>query len=537
MNEEEILTEVYWSLSTLDGDQIKYPDYDTLIKQLKKYMNSRYGTIIAKEGKMAGFLNEQVQEWYEKNKDLLSVIDKLTKRCEKLEEENNYNKKRLEEKDITIKNLSWKADGLRHDKELLKNEFDIKVKVVKELNDRLESLDRNFRLSKSTITYLNGCLAEKKARNRELKQKLDAITDSSNVALNSIFTSLGVNDTRSALDKIMEMKKLIKHNEEEKQNLKDEVKTAVSREEVAKQNLTYRTHEITDLNNCLAKKNARIKELKQKLTAITNVNSLDFNAIFTSLGVNDTRSALDKIMEMKKTIKQNEDDLYLMDRNRKADAKNHEKIQIAYDNLVDRYEELQASYDILEKKLEATSNANVALDKKNTDLQEAYDNCVNECTDYINEINSLLQNLEVKTVEQGIEAIKALKDGWMIKFDFSAEADLRMENEKLKKKVEDLKKDVKFEFDHRMAVLAASVDQDTKIAELKETIEELRQKDEDLCRVLQEESIGRKRAESENAKLKSFIKDRTKEIHEVSEEIEKRLAKYRDKYREEKNHE
>ena len=383
MNAEEILTEVYWDLSTLDCDQIKYPDHDTLRKYLKKYLNSRYGISIAKElgedmnegskkhtfifsepvyvkegevikeVNMAGILNAQVQEWYKKNVDFLSVIDKLTTRCRKLEEENTH--------------------------------------------------------------------------------------------------------------------------------LKDEVKTAVSREEVTKKNLEYRTHEVTDLNSCLSKKNARIKELKQKLTAITNVNALDFNAIFTSLGVNGTRSALDKIMEMKKTIKKNEEDSYLIDQQRKADAKNYENLQIAHDNLVDRYEELQASYD----------------------------NCVNECSDHVIEIDSLLQNLEVKTVEQGIEKIKALKAGCLISFSFSSEADLRIENEKLKKRIEDLKKDVKFEFDHRMAVLAASVDQDTKIAELKE----------------------------ENARLKNFIKDRTKEIHEVSEEIEKRLAKYRDNYGEEKNNE
>lgn len=370
MNAEEILTEVYWDLSPLNADQIKYPDHDTLRKQLKKYLNSRYG-IIAKEGNMAGILNAQVQEWYKNNVDLLSVIDKLTKRCEKLEEENTH--------------------------------------------------------------------------------------------------------------------------------LKDEVKAAVSREEVTKKNLEWRTHEVTDLNNCLAKKNATIKELRQKITAITEINALDFNAIFTSLGVDDTRSALDKIMEMKKLIKQNEEDSYLIDQQRKTDAENYKNLQIAHDNLVDKYEELQASYD----------------------------NCVNECSDHVIEIDSLLQNLEVETVKHGIEKIKALKDGWMIKFDFSAEADLRLENAKLKMKIEDLRKDVKFEFDHRMAVLAASVDQDAKIAELKETIKELRQKNYDLSRVLQEETIGKKRAESENDKLKSFIKDRTKEIHEMSEEIEKRLAKYR----------
>lgn len=363
MNAEEILTEVYWDLSPLNDDQIKYPDHDTLRKLLKKYLNSRYGIITAKEGKMAGILNAQVQEWYENNKDLLSVIDKLTKRCEKLEEENEH----------------------------LKDEFDIKVKVVKEQN------------------------------------------------------------------------------------------------------------------NCLAKKNAIIKELRQELTAITSVNALDFNAIFTSLGVNDTRSALDKIMEMKKLIKHNEEDSYLIDQQRKADAKNYKNLQIAHDNLVDRYEELQASYD----------------------------NCVNECSDHVIEIDSLLQNLEVETVEQGIEKIKALKDGWMITFKSSAEADLRMENERLKRKIEDLRKDVQFEFHHRMEALSAGVDQEAKIAELKETIEELQQKNHDLSRVYQYECFKRKQAESENTKLKSFIKDRTKEIHEMSEEIEKRLAKYR----EEKNNE
>ncbi len=121
MNAEEILTEVYWNLSTLDGDQIKYPDHDTLIKQLKKYMNSRYGIIIAKEGKMAGFLNEQVQEWYKNNTDLLGVIEKLTNRCKKLEEENTH---------------------LKDENEILKDEFDIKVKVVKEQNDYICKINK-----------------------------------------------------------------------------------------------------------------------------------------------------------------------------------------------------------------------------------------------------------------------------------------------------------------------------------------------------------------------------------------------------------
>lgn len=265
---------------------------------------------VIKEVNMAGFLNAQVQEWYENNVDLLSIIDKMTKRCGKLEEENTH--------------------------------------------------------------------------------------------------------------------------------LKDEVKAAVSREEVTKKNLEWRTHEVTDLNNCLAKKNATIKELKQKITAITEINALDFNAIFTSLGVDDTRSALDKIMEMKKLIKQNEEDSYLIDQQRKADAKNYKNLQITHDNLVDRYEELQASYD----------------------------NCVNECSDRIIEIDSLLQNLEVETVEEGIEVIRALKDGYVsVTYEYytPTEQNLREENER----------------------------------------------------------------------LKNFIKDRTKEIHEMSEEIEKRLAKYR----EEKNNE
>lgn len=335
---------------------------------------------------MAGFLNEQVQEWYKNNTDLLGVIEKLTNRCKKLEEEN---------------------ETLKDENETLKNEFDIKVKVVKELNEYICKIDKR-------CGYL----------------------------------------------------------EEENTHLKDEVKSALSKAYMAKKNLEYKTHEVTDLNNCLSKKNAIIKELKQKLTAITNVYALDFNAIFTSLGVNDTRSALDKIMEMKKTIKQNEDDLYLIDQNRKADAKNYENIQIAHDDLVDRYEELQASYD----------------------------NCVNECSDHVVEIDSLLKNLEVETVEQGIEKIKALKAGCLITFDFSAEADLRVTNERLRKKIEDLRKGIKFEFDHRMDVLAASVDKDKKIAELKE----------------------------ENARLKNFLKGKTKEIHEMSEDIEKCLAKYRE---------
>ena len=109
----------------------------------------------------------------------------------------------------------------------------------------------------------------------------------------------------------------------------------------------------------------------------------------------------------------------------------------------------------------------------------------------------------------------------MITFNFSAEADLRVENEKLKKKIEDLRKDVQFEFDRRMTELAAST-------ELKETVGKLRQKNEDLCRLLQDERIDRTRVESENTKLKSFIKDRLEEIQEMSEEIEK--------CREEKNH-
>lgn len=312
MNAEEILTEVYWNLSTLDGGQIKYPDHDTLIKQLKKYMNSRYGTIIAKEGKMAGFLNEQVQEWYKNNTDLIGVIEKLTNRCKKLEEEN---------------------ERLKDENEILKDEFDIKVKVVKEQNDRLESLGRNLCFLESTIADLNCCIADKRVRNRELKKKL---------------------------------------------------------------------------------------------------------------------------------------------------------------------EELQASYD----------------------------NCVNECADHVIEIDSMLQNLEVETVEAGIEKIKVLKDGCLITFNFSAEADLRVENEKLKKKIEDLRKDVKFEFDRRMTELAAST-------ELKETVGKLHQKNEDLCRLLQDERIDRTRVESENTKLKSCIKAGNKQLREMSEEIEKHLAKCR----EEKNNE
>lgn len=86
-----------------------------------------------------------------------------------------------------------------------------------------------------------------------------------------------------------------------------------------------------------------------------------------------------------------------------------------------------------------------------------------------------------------------------------SKADLRVENERLKRKIEDLRKDVQFEFHHRMEALSTHVDLEAKIAELEE----------------------------ENARLKNFMKNRTKEIQEMSEEIEKHLAKYR----EEKNNE
>lgn len=407
MNAEEILTEVYWDLSTLDGDQIKYPDHGTLIKQLKKYMNSRYGTIIAKEGKMAGFFNEQAREWYKNNTDLLSVIEKLTNRCKKLEEENTH--------------------------------------------------------------------------------------------------------------------------------LKDEVKTAVSREEVTKKNLEYRTHEITDLNNCLSKKNAKIKELRCKVTG----NDLDIKAIYTSLGVDGIKSALDKIHHMKTIIKQNEEDSYLIDQQRKKDADSYallakyvleathaHTIKEAL-NIFKNFPSYPITGMIDIRFYREAREENNQLRKKVEELQTSYDNCVNECSDHIIEIDSLLQNLEVETVEEALDKIRLIKrDGVFITMDFDSE--LRVENEKLKKKVEDLRKDVKFEFDHRMAVLAASVDQDTKIAELKETIEELKHKDMARTNEFMEAMEKKGQLEDENARLKNFINDSAKEIHSMTEEIEKRLAKYRE---------
>ena len=73
------------------------------------------------EDNMAGFLNEQVQEWYKNNTDLLGVIEKLTNRCKKLEEENTH---------------------LKDENEILKDEFDIKVKVVKEQNDYICKINK-----------------------------------------------------------------------------------------------------------------------------------------------------------------------------------------------------------------------------------------------------------------------------------------------------------------------------------------------------------------------------------------------------------
>ena len=388
MNVEKILTEMYWDeLSPLSDDQIKYPDYDTLRKRLKKRLNSKYGIITAKEVNneeskkhtfifsepvyvkegevikevnMAGILNAQVQEWYKNNVDLLSVIDKLTKRCEKLEEENTH--------------------------------------------------------------------------------------------------------------------------------LKDEVKASVSREEVTKKNLEWRTHEVTDLNNCLAQKNAKIKELRCKVTG----NDLDIRAIYTSLGVDDIRSALDKIMEMKKLIK------YVLEA---THAHTIEEALNIFKNLPSW--PITGMIDI--RFYREAQDANKQLRKKVEELQESYDNCVNECSDHVIEINSLLQNLEVKTVEEALDKIRLIKrDGVFITMDFDSE--LRVENEKLKMKIEDLKKDVKFEFDHRMAVLAASVEQDSKIAELEDKLVS--------CK-------------AENEKLKNFIKDRTKYLHDMTEAIEKHLSELR----------
>ena len=76
---------------------------------------------VHKENDMAGFLNEQVQEWYKNNTDLLGVIEKLTNRCKKLEEENTH---------------------LKDENEILKDEFDIKVKVVKEQNDYICKINK-----------------------------------------------------------------------------------------------------------------------------------------------------------------------------------------------------------------------------------------------------------------------------------------------------------------------------------------------------------------------------------------------------------
>lgn len=76
---------------------------------------------VHKENDMAGFLNDQVQEWYKNNTDLLGVIEKLTNRCKKLEEENT---------------------NLKDENEILKDEFDIKVKVVKEQNDYICKIDK-----------------------------------------------------------------------------------------------------------------------------------------------------------------------------------------------------------------------------------------------------------------------------------------------------------------------------------------------------------------------------------------------------------
>lgn len=422
MNAEKILTEVYWDLSPLSADQIKYPDHDTLRKCLKKYLNSKYGIIIAKEGKMAGFLNEQVQEWYKNNTDLLGVIEKLTNRCKKLEEEN---------------------ESLKDEFNILKDEFDIKVKVVKTLNDYICKINK---------------------RCGEL--------------------------------------------EEENTHLKNEVKAAVSREEVTKKNLENSTHEVTELNRCLSEKDAKNKELRCKVT------------------------------DLECRIRQYEEDRYLIDQQRKKAIDSYatlikDILKATHSHTIE--EALNAfkywpSYPVagmIDIKLyRKAQDANNQLRKKVEDLQASYDNCVNECADHVIEIDSLLQNLEVETVEQGIEKIKVLKDGCLITFNFSAEADLRVENEKLKKKIEDLRKDVKFEFDSRMTELAAST-------ELKETVGRLRQKNYDLSRVLQEESIGRKRAESENAKLKSFIKGQTNLIHSMTDAIEQRLADLR----EEKNNE
>lgn len=250
MNAEEILTEVYWNLSTLDGDQIKYPDHDTLIKQLKKYMNSRYGIIIAKEGKMAGFLNEQVQEWYKNNTDLLGVIEKLTNRCKKLEEEN---------------------DRLKDENEILKDEFDIKVKVVKEQNDYICKINK---------------------RCGELEKKADlANADAMNWQHKFFVESAKYDkliDTASKLDlENAKLQRTIKKYEDEMNSLFLEADDMVSQRDNAIFELETVEKELSSVKNELEKRKNEVR----KLNAACQVKSVKIESLKRKLADKDIRIA------------------------------------------------------------------------------------------------------------------------------------------------------------------------------------------------------------------------------------------------------
>lgn len=212
---------------------------------------------VHKENDMAGFLNDQVQEWYKNNTDLLGVIEKLTNRCKKLEEENT---------------------NLKDENEILKDEFDIKVKVVKEQNDyickidkRCGDLEKKADLANAYATNWQHKFFVESAKYDELIDKASKLDLDNYKLKKSLEEAKNYEITRSQqienLKKEIESQKQMAHNRKRYDYIHhfDHVNKLSCRIKDLEKEVEKYKNEVRNLNAACKAKNDKIKTLKKAL--------------------------------------------------------------------------------------------------------------------------------------------------------------------------------------------------------------------------------------------------------------------------------
>ena len=114
---------------------------------------------------MAGYLNEDVQKWYKENKDLIGVIETLTKRCKELEKKADL---------ANVDAMNWQhkffVESARYD-ELIDTASKLDLENA-ELLQKNRDLSKHIYNLKNEVRKLNAACQVKSVKIESLKKKL-----------------------------------------------------------------------------------------------------------------------------------------------------------------------------------------------------------------------------------------------------------------------------------------------------------------------------------------------------------------------------